>query len=177
MKHLFTILASLAGLAAFTLASGFLVPRRYEGAFIIEVQAAPEAIWAVLEAPEAYPSWRSDVTKVEPVPGNPLAWRELHPGGGTTRHVAIPERPHEKFIDRFEAEGAPGNRGIDGGISATRGERIILMVTDAKGNTRVSITERGDVDGPLDRFRARFVDGYRAGPRKLGEDLRKRLGE
>lgn len=177
MKYLLILFASLAAIAAFVLLAGFLVPREYEGSSIIEVQAAPEAIWAVLEAYEGYPSWRNDVASVEPVRGRPGTWREIDPRGGITGHEAMAGRDSEKFIDRFAAVGPPGNRGVAGGVPATRGERVILMVMDAKGNTRISITEKGVIDGPLARFRARFATGYRAGPRKLGEDLRKRLGE
>lgn len=177
MKYLIILFASLAGMAAFVLLVGLLVPREYEGSSIIEVQAAPEAVWAVLEAYESYPSWRSDVASVEPVRGKPGAWREIDARGGMTGHEAMPGRAPEKFIDRFTAVGAPGNRGVAGGVPAARGERVILMVMDAKGNTRVSITEKGVIDGPLARFRAHFATGYRAGPHKLGDDLRKRLGE
>jgi hypothetical protein len=92
-------------------------------------------------------------------------------------HEAIPEREPEKFIDRFIAEGPPGDRGVDGGAIADKGERIILLVLDAQGHTRVSITEKGIIEGPWNRLRARFGTGYRAGPHKLGMDLRKRLGE
>lgn len=166
-----------AGPAFFVLATGYLIPRGYEGSAILDVQAPPEAVWAVLEDAGAYPGWRSDVESAEVPPGADGAWREIHRGGGATRHEALPERPPEKFRDRFTAEGRPGRRGVDGGAPAARGERVFLMVVDAEGRTRISITEKGEIDGPWDRFRARFVDGYHSVPRRLAEDLRKRLGE
>lgn len=174
MRTLLKISGSLAGLAGFILGVGYLVPVGYEGSAILDVQAPPEAVWAVLEDAAAYPRWRGDVERVEVAGGG---WREIHRGGGATRHEAVPERPPEKFRDRFASEGPPGKRGVEGGAPASRGERVFLMVVDAGGRTRISITEKGEIDGPWDRFRARFVDGYHAAPRRLAEDLRDRLGE
>jgi hypothetical protein len=178
MRYALHALIALAAAAGFVLFSGILVPREYEGSAALEVQAPPEAVWNLLVQPGGYPSWRSDVMLVEGVRGrDTLAWRETDARGGATRHTGVTVRPLAKFIDRFEALGAPGNRGVPGGVMAGRGERAILLVPADSGGTRIAIEEKGVIESPLARFRARFVDGYFAGVRKFATDLRKRLGE
>jgi hypothetical protein len=178
MKYLIGSIVVLGGLAAFVLMAGWLVPAQYETGAIITVDAPPEAVWQVLSAVDGYPQWRSEVAMVERIgAAADLAWREMDAQGGATRHRAEEGRAPGKFVDRFVAAGAAGNRGVAGGVAATNGERVILIVADEKGKTRVAITEKGEIRGPLARFRARFATGYDAGVRKLAQDLRKRLGE
>lgn len=178
MRYALYALGALAAVLLFVLFSGVLVPREYEGSAALEVQAPPEAVWNLIVHPESYPSWRSDVALVEgPRGADTLSWRETDARGGATHHTGVTVRAFAKFIDRFEAQGAPGNRGVAGGVAADRGERVILLVAADSGGTRIAIDEKGVIGSPLARFRGRFVDGYFAGVRKLAEDLRKRLGE
>ncbi len=178
MKILIWCFVAAAGLAAFVGLSGWLIPPRYETSAPLRVEATPEAVWQVLSTVDEYPGWRSDVAIVERL-GNPVdpVWRETDARGGVMRHDAGEGRVAEKFIDRFESEGPAGNRGVPGGVAAGKGERIFLIIPDPQGKTRISITERGEITGPLARFRARFITGYDKGVRKLAEDLRHRLAE
>ena len=178
MKYLLWVLATAAVLAALVGLSGFLVPARYEASASLRVEAPPEAIWNVLAASEDYPAWRSDVGVVERIgTAADMIWRETDGHGGVMRHDASAGRHPDKFIDRFETLGAPGNRGVPAGVAAARGQRVLLLVSDAQGKTRVAITETGEIPGVLARFRARFMTGYDKGVRRLAEDLQGRLAD
>jgi hypothetical protein len=156
---------------AFVWFCGLMIPSRHEAAASLRVEAAPEAVLAVLASVEGYPRWRSDVAKAEAMAGGDSGktrWRETDSEGRVTAHEAEEaSRPgSEKWVDRFTS--------ADGRI---RVERIFLIVAEGEIGTRVALTGKTELEDPLARFRARFVSGYAEDLDALLDDLRKRLGE
>ena len=175
MRHVQVFLAAALALSLFILGIALMLPGRYEASVIISVQASPEAVWIALTAPEAYPSWRSEIAKVELEPSG--AWIEMDGEGGRYRHRANADSLPGKFVDSFETVGNPGNRGVTLAPPAAAGEREILLLTDADDRTRVAVREKGTIRGAWAKLRARAWDGYNAGVEKFGEDLKRRMAE
>jgi hypothetical protein len=96
---------------AFVWLCGLMIPSRHEASASLRVEAAPEAVLAVLAAVEGYPRWRSDVAEVEAPVRGPTAdggegvrsgpdmglpaeygaarrWRETDGAGRVTEHEA-----------------------------------------------------------------------------------------
>jgi hypothetical protein len=173
---------------AFVWVCGLMIPSRHEAAASLRVEAAPEAVLAVLSSVEGYPRWRKDVAEVETLDGGASAtrrWRETGPDGRVTDHEAgtpsgssggplpagrVSALPRlggsEKWVERSVTD--------DGRV---RVERTFLIVAEGETGTRVALTGKTDLEDPLARFRARFVSGYAEDLNALLEDLRKRLGE
>lgn len=155
-----TLLAGMAGL------SGFLLPARYEAGMSIHVLAAPEAVWSVLTAVEAYPRWRSDVAVSHILESNPvLAWRQSDSKGRKSLHAEGPGREAEKWVDR-----------LTGGDAGMKGTRTFLIVADAGGGSTIGLTEVVEIPDPLARFRRRFMAGYAKDLKILLDELKRRLG-
>lgn len=167
MRYILRVSAVLVLLAVVIGLSGFLLPARHEAGMSIHVQATPEAVWAVINAVEKYPRWRSDVAVSEIMDRKPvLTWRQSDSKGRTSRHCEGPGRQAEKWVEK-----------ITGGKPGMKGTRTFLIVADAMGGSTIALTEVVEISNPLARFRLRFMTGYARNVKSLLEDLRRRLGE
>lgn len=166
-KYLIWAVAGALALAGFVWLSGFLLPLKHEAGASLKLKAAPEAVWAVLTAVENYPEWRSDVAGCQVISGAPeLSWKESDARGMVMVHSAGPGRNAEKWVDK-----------VVRGDLRQNGERVYLIIAESDGGSRIAVTERMELRDPLARFQARFVIGYAEHPKRMLEDLRKRLAE
>lgn len=102
-----------------------------------QIEAGPEAVWAVLADGAAWPSWDSGVQAVD---------GELAPGGTVTvRSSAAPGRAFPVTVTAFEA---PRRMQFSGGMPAGlfRGRRDYTLEA-ASGGTRFVMRE--EYTGPL----------------------------
>lgn len=147
---------------------GALLPRDHVAGLTARIAATPDSVWAVLTDPSAFPSWRSDVKRVEQVPGDrPWAsWKEYSGSDAITLAMEQADRP-KRLVTRITDKNLPF-----GGWWEYRIE------PDGSAASKVTITEHGSVYNPLFRFVSRFVmghtatiDGYlRALGRKFGSE-------
>jgi uncharacterized protein YndB with AHSA1/START domain len=139
-------------LGAIVIAGG-LVAREHQIARTVELPAPPEAVFAAIANLEAMPAWRPEVVRVERAPGEtgaPPAYREYSVRGVVTWAV-LENRPPARLAVRIAGAG-PGFEGT-----------WTFDVAPAPGGTRLTVTERGEIDNPVFRFLSRFVVGYGQG--------------
>jgi len=142
---------ALVGLIAAVYVIGMLLPRNHRAAVTFEVAQSSEDVWQYITDIERFPTWRTDVDRVEVAPardGLP-AWTEYGPGG------ALP-----LFA---EAVDAPGRLVVRIGAGLPFGGTWTYELAPiGPTSTRVTITEDGEVYSPIFRFVGRFFIGYEA---------------
>lgn len=151
-------------LGAIVIAGG-LVAREHHVARTVALAAPPEAVFAAIADLEAMPAWRPEVVRVERVPGETGAlptYRELGVRGVVTWAV-LETRPPARLAVRILGAG-PGFEGT-----------WTFDLAPAPGGTRLTITERGEIDNPVFRFLSRFVVGYGQGMDTYLEALARHL--
>lgn len=149
-----TLLMLLLG--AIVIAGG-LVARAHEVARTVELAAAPEAVYAAIARLEDMPAWRPEVARVERVSD------ERGPAGGplpTYRELGV-----RGVVTWTVVEAAPPARitlGLDGAGPGFEGTWTFDLASASAG-TRLTVTQRGEIDNPVFRFLSRFVVGYDQG--------------
>lgn len=171
MKWALIIVGSLIGLVVVIAIIGAVLPRDHVATMTTTIAAPADKVWSALTDVAAYPSWRSDVQKVEVVsqPPAPLSWREVTTQGPMTLAVETFEPPR-RMVARITDQDQPF-----GGAW----EYVVVPDSADAGKTRVTITERGWVSNPIFRFASRFVIGHygtldgflRALSRKFGAEV------
>lgn len=149
MKILLLLLLILGAMVAFVLIIGALLPRRHQVSREIVLRAASAEVYAVLRDFAAAPSWRKNLQRVEllePVEGH-RRFRE-HAKDGAVTYELVEDSPSERLITRIVDQ--------DLGYS---GSWTYELMPEQK-NTRLRITEDGDVSNILFRFVSRFVFGH-----------------
>jgi uncharacterized protein YndB with AHSA1/START domain len=138
-------------IALTTLIVGWLLPEKHQATRQATLLASPEAVWTLITDVEAFPSWRSDVKKVERLPdrGGRAVWVEEGSGGRVTFAVDESVAPR-RLVVRI------ADRNLPFGGSWT------YDIAPAAGGASLTITEDGAIYNPLFRVMARFVFGYEA---------------
>jgi len=151
MKWLLIAVGAVALLVALTALVGSRLPRSHRAFREQAFAASPEAIWTAITDVEAFPSWRTDVSKVQRLPdrdGRPV-WIEEGGSGKMTLAVERQEPPRILVV-RIADPGLPF------------GGTWTYEIAPAAEGSRLTITEDGEVYNPLFRFMARFIFGYEA---------------
>jgi uncharacterized protein YndB with AHSA1/START domain len=157
-----TLLMLLLG--AIVIAGG-LVAREHEIVRTVELGAPPGDVFAAIANLEAMPAWRPEVARVVRVPGEtgaPATYRELGVRGVVTWAV-LEDRPPARLALRIQGAG-PGFEGT-----------WTFDLAPAPGGTRLTVTERGEIENPVFRFLSRFVVGYGKGLDEYLEALARHL--
>jgi len=108
-----------------------------------------DLLWHTLTDVERFPSWRTDVTRVQRLPdrdGKPV-WIEEGRSGKMTFAFERMEAPR-LLVSRIADPNLPF------------GGTWTLEIMPAPGGARLRISEDGEIYNPLFRFMARFVFGY-----------------
>ena len=166
MKITLIILGSIAALIAFVAIVGALLPRDHVATLTARIAAPPEAVWSAITDAASFPTWRTDVTKVDLLPATATgpSWREYSRHGAITMVVDLAEPPR-KMIGRIADEGLPFG-----------GKWIYEIAPDGDAASRVTITEAGSVYNPIFRFVSRFIMGHTASIDGYLRALGKRFG-
>jgi Polyketide cyclase / dehydrase and lipid transport len=69
MNWFWIAIAVLAGLGILILGIGALLPREHRAACTIRLRAAPHDVWSAITDWRALPSWRTELSSVEELPG------------------------------------------------------------------------------------------------------------
>ena len=164
MKWVLIGVASLALVLAIAAFIGSRLAQSHRASLTRTFPDAPDVIWSAITDVDAFPSWRSGVTRVERLPdrnGYP-AWIEEGRSGKLTLAVERMERPHV-LVGRIADPNLPFG-----------GTWTYEIVADGNGS-RLTITENGEIYNPLFRFMARFIFGYEGTIRGYMSSLEKRL--
>lgn len=147
---------------------GALLSKKHSVAVRSRFRASPSAVFRIITDFAKLPEWRSDVKSVEilpPSPGGHAMYREFGKHGKITYEIVESVEP-ERLVARIADVGLP-----------FRGAWTFSIESDPAGS-RVTITERGEIDNPIFRFLSRYVFGQsgtlvaylRGLGRKLGEE-------
>jgi len=166
MKWIVIVAGTLVALIALVALIGVMLPRDHVASVTARIAAKPADVWSTITTPADFPSWRSDVTRVELLPASPtgLSWREHGSHGAITFAVEAWEPPR-RFVARIADKGLPF-----GGAWEYRVE------PDGESATRVTITKRGSIYNPIFRFVSRFFMGYTGSLKSYLNALARRLG-
>ena len=141
--------ALVGAVAAMTLL-GWLMPSRYvvSQSFLLPVPVAD--VWATLADYPGQLAWRRGLTAVDRLPdkGSTGVWRESF-GRSTTRSTTIEARSPDWLVRQADEEG---------GAIRRRWEFALEPVVSPR-NTRITLTEFGEIRNPLRRFVVRFITG------------------
>jgi uncharacterized protein YndB with AHSA1/START domain len=140
------VIAALAGLAALI---GSRLPQSHSATRQGRFNVPPESVWSAITEVDAFPSWRTDVKKVQRLPdrdGQRL-WVEEGRSGKVTLAVERAEAPR-LLVVRIADPDLPF------------GGTWTYEIARAGAGSTLTITERGEIYNPLFRFMARFVFGY-----------------
>ncbi len=151
MRWLAYAAALLALLLIAIVVIGWMLPRDHVAAMRARIPAPPAAVWATITDVAAYPSWRTDVERVELVGADASGrrgWRELS-GRDTVEYRVQTEQPPARFVARIATPDLPY-----GGAWEYR----VAPAGDSASD--VTITERGIVYNPIFRVVSRYVFGH-----------------
>jgi uncharacterized protein YndB with AHSA1/START domain len=151
MRWVLVILAAIATVVVVVVVGGMLLPRRHTARSSTTINASPEAIWRVLTDVETFPSWRSDVSRVEllSTTSGRKTWREIGQHGAITFEETLADPPR-RLVGRIADPSLPF------------GGSWTYDIAPLDGAARVTITEDGVVHNPVFRFMSRFVFGHHA---------------
>ena len=160
MRVAIIVVAALVGLVAIVLLVGWSLPVRHQVAREATFAAPPDSLYAALTRVDAFPSWRSGLERIEPLPAvdGRRSYREVGKDG-TLTYVVDEEVPTRRLVTRI------ADRALPFGGSWT------YELTPAGAGTTLRITENGEVYDPVYRFVSRFVLGHDTTINRFLKDL------
>jgi uncharacterized protein YndB with AHSA1/START domain len=164
MKWLLIAGAVLLAVALLAVLVGFALPLAHTASRQATIPAPPEKVWQTITDVDAFPTWRSDVKKVERLPDREgrKTWVEEGPNGRITLEVERSEPPR-LLVMRIADKTLPF------------GGTWTYEIAPAAGGSSLNIREEGEIYNPLFRFMARFVFGYEGTINQYLLALQKRL--
>jgi len=149
MRWVLGIAGVLVVLIAIVLVVGSLLPKAHVASMSARYAAPPDTLWASLTNARAFPTWRTDVARVETLPdeNGQRGWRE-HGKDGAIPYRVVESVAPRRLVTRIADPKLPFG-----------GTWTYDLVPDDTG-TRLTITERGEVYNPVFRFVSRFFLGY-----------------
>lgn len=169
MKYVLIVLGAVVALILIVVVVGSLLPKQHHATRSARFHQPPEVIWAALTNYQDFPSWRSNVKRVETLQStNQLpAWREFDSHGSSLPMQMVESDAPRRLVTQIADPNLPF-----GGTWTT-------VITQVEGGSEVRITEDGEVRNPVFRFMPRLVlgltatmDTYLRGlGHKFGEDV------
>jgi uncharacterized protein YndB with AHSA1/START domain len=144
---------------------GALLPVRHQASRTAELRAPEARVWELISDFGRAPAWRTDLRSVEPVPGRESVWKETARNGEVIEYETLEVVPERRLVRRIASQGLPF------------GGTWTFELSSAAGQTRLTITERGEVYNPVFRFVSRFLMGHAATIDRYLKALRAGLGE
>src|SRR5262245_56254636 len=164
MTWILIALLVIAGIVLLIAVVGWQLPVVHVASRQRMLAAPPDVVWKHITDVEAFPSWRSDVKRVERLPDREgrTGWAEDGSDGRMTLAIETIEPPR-LLVTRIADPALPF------------GGTWTYEIASAAGGSTLTITERGEIYNPIFRAMARFVFGYEATMASYLEALDKRL--
>jgi uncharacterized protein YndB with AHSA1/START domain len=159
------VVLALVSVVAVAALVGSRLPRGHVASQQRTFPAPAEAVWAAITDIDAFPSWRSDLKKIDRLPdrdGRPV-WIEDGASGRMTLAVDRADPPRLLVVRIADPE-------------LPFGGTWTYEIVPAVGGCRVTITENAEIYNPLFRFMARFIFGYEGTIATYMTALEKRVG-
>lgn len=166
MKYVLIVLAALVALVLLIVATGAMLPVKHRASRQMSLHQPAEKIFAAINDPASYPSWRSSLNKVEILPERKghRVFRET--GGGAEILLEVDSVVPDKLLVARIAD-----------PSLPFGGKWTYAVISSGDSMTLRITEDGEVYNPLFRFVSRFVFGHHATIDRYLRDLSRKFGE
>jgi uncharacterized protein YndB with AHSA1/START domain len=148
MKIALIVLAVLVGLVLVVLVIGWGLPVSHVASASVQLKAPPDSVFALISRPEDYPTWRTDVKKVDVTTEQGVTRFRVEGGNGQILFEIIEATPPRRLVTRIADKSLPF------------GGRWIYEVTPAGAGSTLRITEEGEVYNPIFRFVSRFIMGH-----------------
>ena len=147
MKWVLIVLGVLVALVIIAAAVGAFLPKGHVASRTVVIAKPQAEVWDVITDFGATPQWFADLKSSErtaDINGHP-AWREKY--GGFTADMETAEWDPPRRVKR---EVHATNAGF-------RGSWTFELAPESAG-TRLTVTERGEVDNPIFRLMSQFMD-------------------
>jgi len=143
------VVGAIVVLAGAVTLIGALLPEGHLATCRAEINQPPEAIWSALTDIDAFPSWRTDLKRVEIVENDPAhpVWKEEGEFGVMT-FERVESDPPRRLVGKIVGR----ESGFGGGWT--------YEITPKGNGSIVTVTEAGEVYNPLFRFMSRFIFGH-----------------
>ena len=166
MKILLIILGVLVAILLVIIAVGALLPKEHVVSRSARYQQPPEVIWQTINDYRAFPSWRTDVVRVEPVAGaeGRTAWKEYSRNGAMPFEI-VEAQATSKLVTRIADPNLPF------------GGTLTYQIAPAEGGCVLTITEHGEVYNPVFRLISAFFIGHAATADQYLLALGRKFGE
>lgn len=167
MRTLLVVLGVLTALVVLATAVGWMRPAGHVASSRVDLEARRDDVWAALVDFAGWPAWNTGVDAMESAPdrdGRPV-WVLRGPWGEMPSIVEELDPP-SRLVTRIPD---------DAGIGFT-GSWTYELAERPDGGSRVTITERGEVESPWQRLMMIFGDAH-ATQRQFLRDLGARMGE
>jgi uncharacterized protein YndB with AHSA1/START domain len=152
------LLGLLVGLMALI---GFSLPQDHVASRTATFNKPVADVWSTITDVDAFPRWRSGISRVEVLGRQPLRWREH--GSDTLTFQVVESQPPSRLVTEIADTDLPF------------GGRWIYELKASGQATELTITEQGQVYNPVFRFISRFVMGHTATIDAYLRDLEKAL--
>ncbi|HUQ98942.1 MAG TPA: SRPBCC family protein [Gemmatimonadaceae bacterium] len=151
MRYALIVLAILAAVAVVIVALGATLPVRHTASRQIRLQQPAEKVFALINDPPSFPTWRKSVSKVEMLPdqNGHRVFREDGKDGSILYEVDSVV-PNQRLVSRIADKSLPF------------GGKWTYELSGDSGSTMLRITEDGEVYNPVFRFVSRFIMGHTA---------------
>ena len=150
MRYVLIVIGVLLLAVLVVVVIGWRLPVAHVATSSVQLNAAPDSVFALISKPEEYAAWRSDVKKVE-VTTEQGVTRFREEGSNGPILFEITERvPPRRFVTRIADKSLPF------------GGRWIYEITPTAAGSELRITEEGEVYNPVFRFVSRFIMGHTA---------------
>jgi uncharacterized protein YndB with AHSA1/START domain len=166
VKYPLIVLGALVALVLLVVAIGAMLPVKHRASRQIKLHQPAEKVFAAINDPASFPSWRSKVKKVEILPERDghRVFREIG-GDGEILYEVDSVVPDTLLVTRIADKSLPF------------GGKWTYAVIPAGDSTTLKITEDGEVYNPLFRFVSRFVMGHHSTIDQYLRDLAIKFGE
>jgi len=166
MKYALIAVAVLVALGMIIFAIGATLPVSHTATRQITLRQPAPTVFALINDPAAFPSWRTKVEKVEILPdqNGHRVFRETG-GDGAILYEVDTVVPNERLVTRIADKSLPF------------GGKWTYVLVPAGDSTVLRITEDGEVYNPVFRFISRFMLGHATTIDRYLRDVATRLGD
>jgi uncharacterized protein YndB with AHSA1/START domain len=153
MRYVLIGIGALVAIAAVIAVIGWSLPVKHRASVARVFQASPAQIFALITDVASFPSWRSDVKRVDTLPeeNGRKRWVETTKNGPPITFVVERTEPDRLLVGRIVNTDLPFG-----------GSWTYELSPAGAGRTTVRITEDGEVYNPIFRFVSRYVMGHEA---------------
>jgi len=168
MRFVYIAVGAIVALVVVVAVIGWMLPVKHRASVARVYQATPASLFSLITDVSAFPSWRTGVSRVDTLPdeNGQRRWQEVTKNGPPITYVVERAVPDRVLVGRIADTNLPFG-----------GSWTYELTPGAVGQTKLTITEDGEVYNPIFRFVSRFVMGHEATINRYLSDVGKRFPE